>query len=413
MNCITDEDLIQKIASISSAFREDIRLAYEKPTDFGNVVPPLKSSNEILTQNHPNNVQKFNTGSRSSMTQIMPNNQPFYIVVHPERKRKGVSYMFLFSPWYSLLINDKTHEIEVLPEDAQYFIDKKNFIIFMNSEERKFTHKIKFEVLQMIIDHQFSNSLEPFFLSYLANNQLPPSTNLISTYLYKIVFNESFLVAYHKIPSKYLTNNIMENWYTASQMSFDSVFTTLVRYYLKDQSFNHIDLNDDTFITRITKIIIKNDRKFNEFTNSLQQTFDDPINKFLPAFSQITTKTTLHMTLFILYFEATKKFNAQTGYLAIGKLLYFAGIHPYLVANNCESDSVYKEILTFSPNLDVNIHLNLKEIMKRFTQTSKKLKQPASNADSFNAYSELLQNISNNDIDFLSIVRRVEKEIPV
>lgn len=411
MSTITDDSLIQKIISISSAFRQDVHLAYEKQSVYQNTLKQTNSPKDSPSNRSTNVNTELSAAHRATMIQIMQNNAPFYILLKAEKAKKGNKFMLLFSPAYSLLINIVSKEIEVLPEDAQYFIDKKSFIIIVNGQERKFSHKEKYELLELIIDRQFQTTLEPFFLSYLSNGVFPPSTNLISSYLYKIVFNESFLVAYQYIPSEFVDDQIIRCWYSASIQSFDNVFTSIVSFFLRDQKFNQIEVNEDSFIMKLLKLIVKTDEKFGEFIKTIGTTFDDPQTKLLPFLAKMRYKSLLHMAMFIIYIETSKKFNVQSGYLAVAKLLFYAAILPSLKEYNCQKQTIFTAIMTFSPSFDNSMHSELREVLQRFTLSPQKFKKPLPIYDSYLAYRHLLDNISKNEIDFLSIIRRMEKDI--
>lgn len=411
MQLNNDDALLSRVSSLSSAMRSTVRIAYESHNQY---IDAFRSKsmpvfNVEMQDLHAKTKERIS--SPRGLIQIPSICQAFYVILKPETRKKVCKQILLYSKEYSVLISEDAKQIEVMPENAQYFIDQKRFYIYIDNEQRKFLIEAKRELLDLVLKNQYQTTLEPFFLSYLANGKIPPNTNLSAGYFSKIIFTKSFLIYYSIIPNRYLYPEIMNSWCVASVANFDYIFTRVHRYFFSQQEKIQTEIDVKCFIFKVLEIYLKADDSFKTFIQTFDTIPELTIENFTEKLASIQVNCHTHMALFIVFHEFSIKYNEEFAYKVICRILFHMGFKPYFTSKNKSGIEKLGEMIDFPEKLEAEQKIQLFDAVNELCQQPQNYCPKRTTIIVYQAYSNLLENIISNNIDFLSIIRTMSKEI--
>lgn len=405
----SDDSLLSRVYSLSSAMKPTIHIAYERQNE---IVSTIRSKScpaiaDELKDVKPETKAKANTAR--GLTEIPKTCQVFYTLMKPESKKKKDNCFLLYYPGYSVLVSEDAKEVEVLPDDAQYYFDSKRFYINIGEEQRKYKFEIKRELFDLVLHKHYQNTLEPFFLLYLATGVIPPNTNLSSGFYSKVIFNKTFLIYYSMIPHRFLSHEIMNSWCVASISNFDYIFTNVHKYFFKQRDKVEISLDNKCFIFKVIEVYLKVDETFKSFLTLFEKFEGDPIQWYLERFNRIEVNSHTHMALFIVYHEFCTKYTPEFAHQVLCKILYYSRIRHTLVAKQNPHVEDLDRIHSLSKEVDPNIKSQLYQAIDGLCKQPVNYTPKRTTMVVYAAYSTLLENIISNNIDFLSIIRSMSK----
>ncbi|EAY02881.1 hypothetical protein TVAG_174230 [Trichomonas vaginalis G3] len=411
MNLNTDDALLSRVSSLSSSMQPRVQIAYERAPTLGDSLRSLSVPrlDVEMKDSKPETMAKIS--SPRGLTAIPSNLQAFFLILKPDSRKKLQKQYFLFSPTYSILVDEDVKRMEVLPESAKYYIDQKRFYIYIGTDQRKFILEVKREMLDMVFKNSHKSSLESFFLSYLANGKVPPNTNLAAGYFSKVIFNKTFLIYYYMIPEKYFTNAIINAWCVASQSNFDYIFTQILRHHFSQNPKSDLGFGPSSFIFNVIYVYLTHDDDFNKFLQLFDHPCGNSVEFYLENVVQLKMNIYSHLTMFILYHELSNKYDSEFAKQTLCRIIYNTCIRSILSPkSSCNIDLIDK-LLEFGDNTTETQKSVLYESISKICQQPTDFCPKRTNMMIFAAYSSLLEKITSNNIDFLSIIRKMEKDL--
>lgn len=369
-----------------------------------------KSRAELFTRQNDN----------SSIIEVTPKTPCFYINVLPEVAKIGrISYYFFYCKDFRALYNTKSSELEVITDDSELYFENKCFFIKEpgNAKPRKFFIKSKYEIIHVVITGLYPTTLEPFFLSLVANDKQCPlihrkadlsfTNHLTLSFLFKTIYTDYFLVLFQHIPTDKLPNNVIDAWVLAALPRLGSILPSLF-----DTFYSKIDILEykvtgeefifrifisllfqtEGFVSYIRSLIPKNQSDKANSTSSDEETYINCDELIIPPAAQ--------MFLFFAAAEWEKRSKNKTlGLNFILEVLYKCGVEPVVKSMS----SVSKHPIFDLDDIDTLNHL------KKYLRQPKNY-SPHDFKDSHTHFAKLLQFVIEGSIDFLSLVRRIEKQ---
>ena len=410
---MTDFQLLQRVSAIRSAMREDVHLSYESTKK--DVYIPSSSN---TTANEDSSLipikaqQKF---QNKAMQAVPPECKCFYLLIKAEHEKAGHRDFFFYNKDFRMIYNEAQTMAEVIPETSKLYIDGRFLVITdIHGESRRFSIKVKKEIFDIILKSQFPTTLQPFFYSYLACDRLPPVTNLTVGFLSSAVFIPEFLVSFIEIPEVVINADIVQQWILATESSYDVIFSKLVDEFLNKQKSEDFMFDPDNLVTKIVLFFLVHDSTFHAGLEYFQQMFEDPYSAFCKGLKMLSFSEPTKMTLFIIYEETNKRFGQKAGFAALSRVLFTCGFIPFFQENSPGRIATYNDLGMVSFATVQNIYIEqLFDALRPLARQPRDYCPMRCTQESYKAYQILLNAVTKTGFDYLSILRKIEKEIPV
>ena len=410
---MTDFQLLQRVSAIRSAMREDVHLSYESTRrDLYTPSASNTTANEDSSLIPIKAQQKF---QNKVMQKIPANCKCFYLLVKAEHEKAGHRDFFFYTKNFRMLYNEVYTMAEVIPATSKLHIDGRFLVITdEHGESRRFSIKVKKEIFDIILKSQFPSTLQPFFYSYLACDRLPPVSNLTVGFFSSAVFTPEFLVSFIEIPEKIVSRDIVQQWILATESSYDVIFSNLIDEFLNKQKSEDFVFDNDNIVTKIITFFLESDMQFSSCLEYFQLMFEDPYSAFCKGLKMCSFSEPTKMTLFILYEETNKRFGQIAGFAALSRALFTCGFVPFFQANSPGRIATYHDLGMVSFGKVQSYYIDqLFDALRPLARQPRDYCPMRCTQETFKAYQILLNTVTKTGIDYLSILRKIEKEIPI
>ncbi|EAY13503.1 hypothetical protein TVAG_343320 [Trichomonas vaginalis G3] len=409
----SDNDLLSRISSLSHQIQPSLQIAYER----GELADDFFRSRSFI-QNNTSIRAKDNNGGLDlvniprGLTQIPSKTSPFFLLLKPETKKKSPMQYLLYSSSQSILVSEDVKQLEILPENTEFYLDQKRFYIYVDENPRKYVFNVRREILDIVLTNTFANPLEPFLLCYIANGKMPPNTNLTAGYYSKVIFNNTFLFYYYLIPQNFIYPDIVSAWTTAANSNFDLIFSQILRHYFSEHRKSELELNEKSFFFKVIESFLTHDTDFLDFTKEFDRPEGDSVEFYISKCNLLTMSSYSHYATFLMYHEFETKYGAEFATQVICKVIYYSGLRPKLAKKFNFDIKPIDKLLEFTDDIDPKNKIRLFNTVKGIISQPINYIPRRTNATVYASYSLLLENIISNGIDFLKIIRKLEKHQP-
>ena len=411
---MTDFQLLQRVSAIRSALREEVRLSFET-TKNEVYIPTTTVPTTVIDDSSQIPIKQQQKLQSKIMTPIPPECKCFYLLVKAEHERTGHRDFFFYNKDFRMLFNEVIPQAEIIPETSKLYIDGRFLVITdIHGESRRFSLKVKKEIFDIILKSQFPSTLQPFFYSYLACDRLPPVTNLTVGFLTSTVFTKEFLVSFIEIPENVFTADLTAQWILATESSYDVIFSSLMEEFLNKQKSADFQFDPENIISKIAKCFFSRDDLFNQNLSYFQTMFEDPYYCFCKGIKQLQFTPPTKMTLFIIYQETTRRFDQKSGFSALSRIIFSCGLIPFFQENSPGRIAAFNNLGMVQFNKVDERYINLLfDALRPLSRQPHDYYPMRCTQESYAAYGFLLNAVTKSGIDYLSILRKIEKDFPM